>query len=429
MMMSLLLLLFYCLTSTYLKDLSIDFQVYSLLFILINSVVLIFTLTFNIRNKKYYIMIVVGYFLRTSALLWDIYFRSIFILPHSGSDTEGFYRQGMAIANDFSLFNKMPMGPYTNFLGLLFRVIGDQRIIAQYINVMLGMGIIVTIYKIMEILQFESKIKYIILLLVILFPQAIIFSGILLRENLVSFSIILMTYYLIKWYKFNGRHNIVLTFIWYLIATYFHSGFIGAFLPLIFIFAFYERKTDSLNINIKSFILLILFAFIAVIIYMKFGEILFSKFGGKIDFSSKDIYKSISIEGLEVGSRYLEWINYNSIFDIVIFAPLKVFYFMFSPIPFDWRGVMDIVTFTLDSFIYLAICLSIFRNRKNLNTNIVIVNILISIFVIVAFTFAYGTIAAGTAVRHRNKIYGLLLIIYGIFKSQNVSTNSQTRVV
>ena len=41
------------------------------------------------------------------------------------------------------------------------------------------------------------------------------------------------------------------------------------------------------------------------------------------------------------------------------------FYFLFSPIPLDWRHLMDILTFIMDSSIYLYLLYTIIKYLKN----------------------------------------------------------------
>lgn len=414
MVSALVSLAVYALISFIIKDKGFDLEILSLIFVVINSIILMIALSLKTKNFEYYLLLISGYLFRLMAMFWDIYARAIYILPHSGSDTEGFYSQGLTIAGDLSQFNKTHMGAYANFLGFVFRIFGDQRILAQYINVLLGMCIIILTYKILILLDVNKNTQKIIMLLIVFFPQAIIFSAILLRENLVSLGLIFVVYYFIRWYKNGNIADMIFSYVWLLIATYFHSGVFAAFLPLALVYSFYDHKSNILKPSKKSFLLLVFFSIMTVALYLALGNILLSKFGGNIDLTSDKSYQVISFSNPEVGSRYLTWIQYNNIFDIIIYSPLKVFYFLFSPIPLDWRNVMDVITFAMDSLVYLILCIFIIRNMKYMGERKIMILTLAAIFIIIAITFAYGTIAAGTAVRHRNKIYCILLIIFAV---------------
>lgn len=401
------------LVSFLLKDILVDLELLSLIFIAINSIVILFVLANTVKEKKYFYLIYIGYAVRLAALFFDIYGRGVFVLPHSGSDTEGFYLQGHLIADDPSLFGELPMGAYADFLGLFIYIFGDQRILAQYINTLLGVGVIIFIYKTLSMLEVKNKNRQIIIILIVFFPQAIIFSGILLRENLVSFAMMSMIFYFIKWYKQGGKGNAFLSIISLGVAAYFHSGVVGAFLPLAFMLTFYKVKSKKLHIDTKALVLFVMFSISLITLYMLFGDVFFSKFGGNnMDLSSDSLSKTI--EGIDAGSKYLEWLSIDNYFEIILFAPLKMFYFLYSPIPLDWRGIIDIITFFMDSLVYFILSIYIIRNRKKNTGDYILLNALITIFLFVTFTFAYGTFTAGTAVRHRNKIFGLLLVIFAM---------------
>ncbi|MEH7112582.1 hypothetical protein V7124_09420 [Neobacillus niacini] len=316
------------------------------------------------------------------------------------------------IAEELSLFGTTNMGAYANFLGLFFYLFGDQRILAQFFNTLLGLGIIVVVYKIMNLLGIGNRTKKIIIILITFFPQAVFFSGILLRENLVSFGLIMMTYFLVKWYKEQGIKNIGLSIIFYGIAVYFHSGVVGAFIPLAFMYTFYKHEHNTFKIDMRSILLLCVFATVGIFSSVTYGEILFDKFGDA-DLTSKEFYQSMGAD-VEAGSKYLDGLTYDNFYDILLYSPLKMFYFLFSPIPLDWRGMMDVITFFLDSLVYLIISIYIFKYSKSLKEDKPLLIILLFILFIVTFAFAYGTIAAGTAVRHRNKFVAVLLIVWAI---------------
>jgi len=408
------------------KDSIVDHEVVSLIIVLINSLIVIFYLSMRIKEKGYYILITIGYILRLIVLFLDIYGRGYFYIPHSGSDTEGFFAQGILISNDLSLFDKTNMGAYANLLGLFFYLFGDQRILAQYLNTLLGLGIIVIVYRILQQIEIENRTKKMVLCIIIFFPQAIIFSGILLRENLVSFGLIMMTYYLIKWYKKRGNGNIVFSILFFGIAVYFHSGVVVGFIPLAFMYTFYRHEHNSFKIDLRSILMLCLFIFVGVFLSVKYGDVIFNKFGNT-DITSDDFYKGMSSD-VDAGSRYLNGLTYNSFYDILLYSPLKMFYFLFSPIPLNWRGFMDIITFLLDSCVYLVISVNLYKYRKLLRTDKPLFIILIFLLLLIVFTFAFGTVAAGTAVRHRNKIMAVLLVTWAIVIDRKLKNKAETKI-
>lgn len=115
-------------------------------------------------------------------------------------------------------------------------------------------------------------------------------------------------------------------------------------------------------------------------------------------------------------SAYLTWLKVDDPILGVIFSPLRMFYFLFSPIPFDWRGISDVIAFTMDSSVYAYLCWKIFQYRKNENgkMNVALRRYLIIGILAMTFVFAFGTKNAGTAMRHRAKYATLFVVTYAV---------------
>ncbi len=394
----------------------IDLETLSLILILMNSILFTFFLAEKIKEKEIYKIIFFGYILRLLILLIDIYGREYIVLPHSGDDTERFYLYGILISENLQLLNTTYLTGYADLLGVFFYLFGDQRMLAQYLNTLLGIGVIIVTYKILKLLSINQKIRIIVICIITFFPQTIIFSGILLRENLVAFGLVMMIYYSVLWYKQGGMKNIVLSILFLLIAAYFHSGVIVAFIPLVFMYTFYKHKLSKFGVDVKALFLLGVFLIIGLVVSLNIGEVLFSKFGD-VDITNKEFYSSMNTTE-EGGSNYLEGLRYDNLYEILLFSPLKMFYFLFSPIPLDWRGAMDLITFFIDSLVYFLASIYLIKNRKIFIKDKPLLIVFSFILLFIIFTFAYGTHAAGTAIRHRSKIVAVLLICWALLIDQ-----------
>jgi len=111
----------------------------------------------------------------------------------------------------------------------------------------------------------------------------------------------------------------------------------------------------------------------------------------------------------------------HSFRDLMIYAPLKIFYFLFSPMPWDIRGLPDAIAFLFDSLFYIIIVPRMFRGLLHLDSNrkdkLVFRTLLLS-FILITGVHAMGTIASGTAVRHRYKGLSLLIILWMILEEE-----------
>ena len=56
--------------------------------------------------------------------------------------------------------NEISYTRYTDFLGILYWFIGDQRLFSQFINVILGMWSIFVLYKILDLFNIKDSKKF-----------------------------------------------------------------------------------------------------------------------------------------------------------------------------------------------------------------------------------------------------------------------------
>lgn len=357
------------------------------------------------KYNKIHVILIVAYLLRIIVLFLDYY--KIPIL-HSGADTEAFYEIAKynvsnAIGNQYQLTN------YTVFLTYLFKLIGAQRLMAQFINVLLSMCTLIYTYKSLKLCSVKSKYIYSVLWLAAIMPNQVILSSILLRESIIISSFTVSIYYLIKWLKDNKTLNMFLALFFIVISSIMHSGMVGILFGYILSFVLFNHQKQRLVITKKSLISLLIFAIPVVVIsslvisaspYLKF--LVDSGGEAKTDL----ILESINQES-DGFSAYLTWIKYDSIFKLIIFLPLKILHFICSPLPWYWRGFSDIIAFFLDGLIFGYIFFLIYHKRNN-NLHIIRA-IMIGIWFSVAI-YAYGTNTAGTAMRHRANFFPVLLI-------------------
>lgn len=148
----------------------VDPDFYSLLTILIVSVLVLFFI-YGKRNLRHQNLLSFGFLLRLFLLFADYY--HWFPILHSGSDTEGFHR--IALRNAHSLV-KYVITNYTVFLTFVYEATDCSRLIAQFINVLLGIGIIVLVQQCMRMLKIIKLLNDCCCVLVFLPNLTIFFS-------------------------------------------------------------------------------------------------------------------------------------------------------------------------------------------------------------------------------------------------------------
>ncbi len=390
------------------KPLITNYDAISLIAVLIHiTFSIVVLMSYKIKNKLIFMF---GYTARVIFMFWDLYARDVFVLPNSGVDSEMFYGFSVMVANDLSMLGNTRGGVFSDLMGLLFRIIGEQRIVGQYINVLFGLSTIFIVYKTIKYLDIDSRVIKIVLFIVAFFPNSLIMSAIFLREIIPTFLVAVSLMEYIKWLKSSKIKNAVFSLFFIGLASMFHSGVIGITLGYFFGFLFYNSNSNKLKFSARTVMSFVLIILVIAVSFTYFEDIIFRKFRNVEDIS--DIYATANLR--LGGSAYLKSIEINTPLQFLIYSPVKAFYFLTSPLPMNWRGGMDIFTFLTDSMLYLFSLFYYLTNKNKLGTRRSIVIIILWMLLGSSLIFGIGVSNAGTAVRHRQKLIPVFLILLAI---------------
>lgn len=360
----------------------------------------------------------VALLLRIGLMFCDFF--HLFPILNSGADTEYFnyiamvmYKGGPNLTNS----------NYPEFLAPIYKITFGSRLLAQYINVIFGVGMILMVYKSLILLQAKRKAIVIAVSILSFLPNAIIFSGILLREAWVDFFVAVSVFYFIKWFINGHPQWIVGCLVALLAASYMHAGVLGLAIGYIFAFICYNPRTGHVTFSTTSVISMIAVTAIWLLVADSF-EMFTAKFNS-FDFdSNEDFLKKVNSQG-GGNADYLTWIDADSTVQGLLFSPLKMFYFLFSPLPTEWNRIIDIIGFAIDGAIYMAMCWAIWKYRSGMH--LYLKRFLVLAMLCSAFIFGYGTYNAGTAFRHRAKLLSVIAIPFAISISEGREKYSTTR--
>lgn len=386
----------------------------SIAFIIINIYFLYIDLVE--KNKKYLLAFLLGYSVRVVVLFLDLYARNYINVFSSGADTEAFFRIAMEVSNNYSLlFATLRGGLYTKSLGILINFIGPNRLFLQYINIVLSMLTAIIVLRIMEKLIISEKIRFLGTCLFLFFPVTVIHSSILLRESLITYLLTLSLYYYIKWFNKNNITYFILSILLIIPACVLHAGVIGIF--IMYVLSYLKKSAFNNKINFTKFISSFIVLTVLLLIFNK-RDIFFNR----IAFSnSEDLYNNINAPIMYTGgSTYLKNLYISSPLQLITYSPIKIVYFLISPVIFDWKGIGDIVAFFMDSSFYIISLFCIIKYlKKYKDKNDIVIHLILAVF-ITSLIFAFGVSNSGTAMRHRNKIFILFLLIDLCYLEKNI---------
>ena len=375
------------------------------------------------RDGKTANIIFLGFLIRILATIAG-YFHILPLLGH-GADSDAGMFDAIAMYNVNHGGFYFQQTNYTDVLTIIYFLTDGSRIFAQFLNVLLATGTLILTSNILYKLDVPRKTINNMLKVLVFMPVLICFSGALLRESWIELFIALSIYYFVGWFINGSTSMMILSVLAVFAASYMHAGSIFILAGFFLAFTSYKPSTKKIKLSGSTIVAGVFISLIVIIFLANIDSL-----GGKFSNMDEEGVEGAMVNGYGANrgnSAYLTWLNVDNPIIGFLFSPLKMFYFLFSPIPFDWRGITDIIAFTMDSSVYAYLCWKIYKYRKNRNgkINIALRKYLIICILALTFVFAFGTKNSGTAMRHRAKFTTLIVITYAISMSYKNNTNKK----
>lgn len=395
--------------------------------LVINFFVLIFSVFRSIGDNedeqtiKY--MIIASLLLRLAILFWDIYARGIFILPNSEADAVGYKNAARSYAF-YGRSEQYDFNEYSFYIGQLYKLIGMQELTAQYLNVYFAIFSIVLIYKILTLFQVSIENKKVAIALACFLPNSMMIMSFFLRESVIAFCIILTLYLYTRWWFSRSIVFFILSFIPATLGAFLHSGSFVPIVAIVATFAFVSNAEHKLKITALAAIGAIIISIVVFMFLSSNSEALFSKIGGSL--SADNVVNSAGKTDRVSDADYFIGIGgLPSALDLIVNSPIRMLYFLASPVPWMWRGLNDIAAFFGSSIFYIITfwnAVKLIRHRNGIDKESGIWAYFFVLFIMILFAtfmFGWGVSNSGTALRHREKFTYIFIILYSIIKEIN----------
>ena len=380
--------------------------------IAVNSLSFCVGVIFAYREKHDVIyMMIGGFLLRMGLFVWDMNYRNIFLLPASGYDTESYAAWA---SNGFLTGDYLRGGVYPRFIAFWYWFFNVQRPIAQYINILLAMTAVSLVIGTMKYLKIDEGVCRVTTALMCFLPNSGIINAILLRETLIMFLIAVSLCFFARYIKEGSIPGLLASIAVVIASSSIHSGAIAVLLGEIIAIILYDRREYAMRITPKSIALTVaaIVGFIAMYVLLK--DVLFAKFNG-IETAENviDSAKRFNVGG----SAYDAGFNIeNSTLNLIVNTPIRMFYFLASPLPWNWRGVSDIFAFCFSSSVFLYAhfrsFVEITHSVRSERRSMIIIFTIIGLCC--ALIFAWGVSNAGTAMRHREKFLMVYILLIAL---------------
>ena len=354
---------------------------------------------------------------RILVILIGYYF---FNLPDTKADAIGYEVGAWNFAKDgfFNVFKNFT-GPSSTFYSWLmaipYSLFGRSILIIQSIGLLFGVGSVFLGWLLAKKIWDERtaiKVGWVLAL----FPSLILYSVIPLKEVYCSFFLLVATINIVNWVETKNLNFAILSIGSFVAAGFFHGPlFLGGiiFSVIVFISVFKEsiKSLSTFHINLKNLAVITLI-FLVLLVYL--SNKIYLPYIGSFE-TSIDV--SVWIQNIKfrmIGeASYPQWLNVGNTTEFFYKGFFRVLYFLFSPFPWDVKGLTHSFGM-LDAFLYLILCYLSFRNRKAIWKDPAL-RIILLIFAVYLFAYGIGVSNFGAGIRHRSKFAIEMILLAGPF--------------
>lgn len=382
-------------------------NILAFIMILVFSVSFVTTVLGSKKLSRFSTPIIVGYIWRLFLLFFDLYGKSIYSLPNSGYDSEMYYRTAVSF---ISTGNPGQGEMFSTVMGTIFSFIGTNRVYGQFLVMLTSIVSLCILVQILYLFNsVDENVKYRTVGIVALLPNYAILSSIYLRESIITMFIAISLYFFVRWFTGGKEVWFLGAFILAFCAALFHSGSAAVAIGYIAARLLYDQKEQEVRMRLVNIVPVIFFVAIVAFLYINYADDLFGKM------NNINSIADIGSTNTEGGSSYAAYVgNSSSVANMVIYTIPRIVYFLFSPFPWQWRGLGDIIAFVFSSLFYLSAIKNAISNIRfnGKNRNQVIVVLVVALCT--AFVFAWGVTNTGTATRHRDKMIMIYALLYAL---------------
>lgn len=364
----------------------------------------------GLKHRELRAPLIVGFATRVFALLYDVLQAP---LP-MGDDGVGWSAAAAAWSSDglFGTLSYIGTGVqfYVWCMSVLYALCGVSTLMVQAVNVTLGTLVISGVFHIARALGAKSRMARGAAWGVALFPTAIAYSAVLLREAAATLALTTGVVYLARWHRAGSARNWALAVVCLIIATAVHSGAFALFVGGVAWLAVRRRwAVSKQGLRGRSVVMLLATAVVVVtIVATGFGLKKFSKF----EVEGIDALRQQQQAGAEGRTQYLQDMPVESAWDALWQTPIRVVYFLFAPFPWMATKAVDGIAI-LDSVFYFLCMGALVRGRRIVWKNESALFVLAGLGAAVV-VFAVGVTNAGTAMRHRAKLLPILVGVVAV---------------
>ena len=342
----------------------------------------------------------------------------IFPLPDSGSDAKRFdwIAWEWAQGGFGEVWVSFPgPDPYliSWIIALFYAVLERSSLMAQSFSVFLGTGTVFLGWLLIRELwgtRVATRASWIL----VFFPSLALYSSVVLRGAYICFFLLIGLLGAVRWSRSRSIRSLILATFGFVGATFFHGAMIVGLLTFGFVVVW--RSTKHTVSSLRRRRVPVYAIMTTLLAWVLIGGFLIDAFSFPYigNFSNASNMETLvsRVQGytrLEDGAAYPWWTVPNSPIELIYKTPIRIIYFLFSPLPWDVKKSSHFIGL-LDGFCYMILIISMWRNRKVIWTDPA-ARLLLIILAAYIFVFGFTVGNFGTGTRHRAKFVVMVIAL------------------
>lgn len=332
--------------------------------------------------------------------------------------------------NDFArIFAETGSGPmsgmfYVRMVGYVYYFFGYSQFLGCQLSQVSFSISAIMFMKLWSLLELDFKRMPLALLIFGLLPSCVFTTAVTMRESFQMAGFLIFVYGFLRFRSKTSGLNLAIVCAGSLWLLFFHNGF-ALFLVLAFPFGFVwatgSRPERLLAATALAFAVLFLFGGPIWKLMLDQSHALQQVAEGRgLEYIGN--YAKQVFEGRTDFEIYLDLSSVGGFFTT---APIIYIYYLFSPLPWQIRGTIDLVGL-LEGLVRMYLLFWAVVNARRLKGERGKIQIfLLLLFLLIEATWAAGTSNWGTAIRHRLVAWPLLVLL-GMPSQQQAETLDET---
>jgi hypothetical protein len=304
----------------------------------------------------------------------------------------------------------LPIYSYSVYVAAIYSILGHDLVQVLIVNSFLDICAIYILYRI-ALQLFGKRAAYFTLLIEVFSPYTAWMNGTFLRESLIRLLLICMLWALVK-IKRGDTNKVFIT-----MSIAFCLSFVVLLRPenlpifVVLAVAVWYIQAESPRLSERTIILLLIGipVVIGLMLFIRSNAAFLFRFEWN---SSEQFFEDFRSARDHGESVYLTEISYNAWWQIVAMLPVRLFYFLYVPLPWHITGVSSAFAF-LDTLLYFSltiIAIRYFFSTGLLNKDKLVITMLLY-FIIGAGAFAIVESNIGAALRHRREFVFIVTLL------------------